>query len=180
MRPNAPLQGFQGALKAGAVAIQLIDHQGARQAVLLAEAPNFFRLHFDAGNAMDQQQSGIRRHQRRLRFVHEDVVSGRIHEIDFGLSPLRVSERGADGKLALNFLFVVIRNRGAFVHLAQAIHHACRKEECGNKLRLSGITMAYQCNIANVFAVVDFHQELLRSIGLSIYGCGRAQSKRPS
>ena len=118
-------QGFQRALKAGAVAIQLVDHQGARQAVLFAEAPDLFRLHFDAGHAMDQHQSGIRRHQRRLRFVHEDVVAGSIHEIDFGLSPLGIGERGADGKLALNFFLVVVRDRGAFVHLAQAVHHAC-------------------------------------------------------
>ena len=174
-RPKRLAQRFQRALKAGAVAVQLIDHQGARQAVLLAEAPDLFRLHFDAGDAMDQHQGGIRRHQRRLRFVHEDVVAGRVDEIDFGLAPLRIGERGADGKLALDFFFVVVGDRGAFVHLAQAVHHARRKEQSGNKLRLAGITVAYQCNIANVFAVVDFHQELLRIRGMAHRFVGRAR-----
>ena len=55
-----------------------------------------------------------------------------------------------------------------------------RKEERGNKLRLAGITMPYQCNIANVFPVVDFHQELLRIVRLTVYMCSRAQNKRSS
>src|ERR1035438_6180180 len=112
--------------------------------------------------------------------MHEDVVAGRIHEIDFRFPPLRISQRSADGKLALDFFLVIVRHGRAFVHLAQAIYHACGKEECGNQLRLSSVTMAYQRNIADVFTIVDFHPELLRNMELPIDLDDRARSKRTS
>ena len=125
-------KSFERALKAGAVAIQLVDHQRAGQGKLFAEAPHFFRLHFDAGDTVNEQQGAIRRFQRRFRFVHKNVVAGCIHEIDFRFSPLRVGQRSADGKLALDFFLVVVRDGRAFVHLPQTICHTRGKEECGN------------------------------------------------
>ena len=126
------LGGFERALEACPVAVQLIDHQRARQAVLIREFPGLFRLHFHSRHAVDQKQGGVGRHHRAFRLVKEDVVPGRINEIDFGFAPLGVGERHADRDLALNLFLVVIGYGGPLVHFPEPVDHAGREEQRRN------------------------------------------------
>ncbi len=61
--------------KIGALAIQLIDHDGAREFELFGEGPDLFGLHFDAGDAIDHDQGGIGGDQGAARIVNKDVVT---------------------------------------------------------------------------------------------------------
>ena len=126
---ESPLQRCQCAVEAGAFSVHLIHHQHAREAELFAITPRFFGLHLHARHPMDQHQRGIGGHQGGLRFVQKNDVARRVNKIDFGFAPLRVGQGGADGKFALNFFFVVIRDGGAVVHFAQTVHHPRRKQQ---------------------------------------------------
>ena len=103
------------ALEIGALAIELIDEERARQLVLFAERLDLFGLDFHAGHAIDHDQRGIGRDQGRARVINEDVEAGSIEEIDLGLLPLGDSDGGGDGDFALDLLLVEIRDRVAFV-----------------------------------------------------------------
>ena len=61
VRPKNGLDAFERALEAGAFAIELVDHDGARQLEFFGEAPHFFGLHLDAGHAVHQDQSRVGR-----------------------------------------------------------------------------------------------------------------------
>src|SRR5215472_17055831 len=57
--PEYALHVLQGALAIGAVAVQAIEHDGAREIELIGEAPDLFRLHFDAGDAVHQHERSV-------------------------------------------------------------------------------------------------------------------------
>ena len=162
LAPEGLAQGSERTVKAGAVSVHLVDHERARQPVLFAKPPGLFGLHLDARHRMDHEQRRLCRHQRRLGFVKKDVKARSVDEIDFGLAPFRVRQRRADGKLALDFLLVVVRDGRAVVDLAQPVHHARRIEQRGDQLGLARIAVTDQSDVANVLSLVDFHRNSSR------------------
>ena len=85
--PESLLNALQRAAEVGALPVELVDDDGAGQLVFVGELPDLFGLHLHAGDRVYHDQGGIRRHQGRARVVDEDVVAGRIEEVDLGLFP---------------------------------------------------------------------------------------------
>ena len=71
VRPKWDCTLFERALEAGALAIELIDDDGAGQLELVGKAPHLLGLDFHAGHAVHQDQGGIGGHQRRPGVVDE-------------------------------------------------------------------------------------------------------------
>ena len=151
------LHALQGALEVGALAVQLIDDDGARQLEIVGETPDLLGLHLDAGHAVDHHQRGIGGDQGRARIVNKDVVAGSIEEVDLGLFPLRHGDGGRDRDFALDFLLVEIGDRIALIHAEQAVGGAGGEEQTGGERRLAGIAVAHHTDVPDVLAFVDFH-----------------------
>ena len=64
-------QRLQRALEAGALAIEPVDDDEARQLELLRRLPDFLGLHHDAGHGVDDDQRGVGDVQRRARVAQE-------------------------------------------------------------------------------------------------------------
>ena len=82
------LHTFEGAIEGGALAIELINNDGAGELEIVGERPDFFGLDFDAGHAIDQDEGGIGGNEGRASVVNKDVVAGSIEDVDFGFFPL--------------------------------------------------------------------------------------------
>ena len=78
----------QGSREVGPLAVHLIDQQDAGIAEFLGEVPAFFRLHFDARDGVDDDQGRVGDAHRSLGVVDEDVVTGRVDEVQLRLVPL--------------------------------------------------------------------------------------------
>src|SRR5579872_7231265 len=126
--PEKLLDAFKGPLKAGALAIQLVDHDGARQIEFVGEGPDLFGLNFDAGDAVHQHHGGVGGDEGGLGVVDKDIETGCVEKVDFLPVPLGGRDGGGDGDLALNFFFVKISDGSAVVDAGQAIGAAAGVE----------------------------------------------------
>ena len=110
------LHARQGALKIGALAIQLVHHNRPRQFVVFGECPDLFGLHFHSRHPVHHHDRGVGSHQGAARIVNKNVVTRCIQEVDLGLLPLGHGDGGRDRDFALDFLLVKIRDRVALIH----------------------------------------------------------------
>src|SRR6185503_9492815 len=117
--PEERLNGSERTVEAGAVAIELVDHDGARQVELIGERPDLLGLDLDTRNSINDDERAIGGGKGGMRVVNKDVVAGRIEEIDFDLLPLRVGHGGRDAYLSLDLLFVEVGDRVPFIHPRQ-------------------------------------------------------------
>ena len=77
-----------------------------------------------------------------------------------------------------NFFLVEIGHRSAIVHFAQPRGDSRCVEHCGSKLRLPGVGMAQQRNIADFLTVVDFHERLLKVSGITSHSIQALEQRR--
>ena len=87
-------QRFQHALGIGAIAIHAAGHDQARRLIFLAVVPHPLGNNFHAGHAVDDNDGRIHHRQHQLGFVDKHVEPRRVHDIDFRLAPLHVSQAG--------------------------------------------------------------------------------------
>src|ERR1035441_8448474 len=151
------LDAGQRALEIGALTIQLVHHNGARQFELFGEGPDFFGLHFHSAHAVHQDDRGIGRHQGAARIVNKYVVARRIQEIDLGLLPLGHGDGSRDRDFALDFLLVKIGDRVALIDAEKAVGGSGGEQQPGCERRLAGIAVAHDTNVPDILAFVDFH-----------------------
>ena len=155
--PEALLDAGEGALKIGAFAIELIDHDGARKFELLGEGPDLFGLHFDSGDAIDHDESGIGGHEGAARIVDKYVVARSIQDVDFGFFPLGHGDGSRDRDFALDFLLVKISDRVAFIDSEEAVGSSGGEKQPGSERSLAGIAVAHYTDVPDILAFVDFH-----------------------
>ena len=151
------LDALERAVEAGALAIEFVDDQRARQLEVVGKRPHLFGLHFDSGHGIHHDQRGVGGDERGPRVIDKDVVAGRIQKVDLGLLPLGVSQRGGNGDLALDLLLVEIRNGVAFIDPRQPVGGARGIQQAGGERGLAGIAVAHHTDVPDVPAFVDFH-----------------------
>ena len=150
-------QGLERPLEAGALAIEAVEDDDARDAQLLGGRPDLFGRTSTPGDGVHDHQRGIRDAQRRARVAQEIRHPRRVDEVDLVLVPLDVGEAAGEGVLAGDFFFVVIGDGRPVVHAAEAVDGAGVEEQRGNQLRLPGAAMTDQGDISDVGSIVDLH-----------------------
>ena len=158
-------QAFQRGFPVGALAVHAAHADHARQVDLVGILPDFFRHHFNAGNAIDHHQRGFSRGHGDLGFMREHGEAGRIEQIDLGVVPLHGGNGGGDGHLAGDFFFVVVGDGGAVVHAAQLGRGAARVQHGGNQGGLARVRVPNHDEIADVLAFVNLQKCLLQQAG---------------
>ena len=171
--PEALREGAEGALEAGVVAVHLADDENAGQLELDGVVPDFFRHHFGASHRVHEDERAVGGHQRRLGVVDEEVVAGRVDEVELdflsrgpalrslgGGGPLGVRERRPDGNLARDFFFVEVGHRLALVHPPQALDEPGGVQAGGDQRGLAGVAVAGDPDGADGFSRIHLHRIL--------------------
>ena len=157
VRPKFSWTLVEGALKIGALAIQLVDDDGAGELELFGEGPDLFGLHFDAGHAVHHDEGGIGGDQGAARVINKDVVTRGIQDVDLGLLPLGHGDGSRDRDFALDLLLVKISDRVAFIDAEEAVGGSGGEQQPGSERRLAGIAVAHYTDVPDILAFVDFH-----------------------
>ena len=157
--PERLLDRLERPLEGGVVAVHAVDHDEAREAALLREAPDLLGLDLDAGDGVDHHQRGLGDAQRRARLGQEVRVAGRVDQVDLGLLPLGERERRQQADLALDLVGVEVGDRGALVDAAEPVHGAGVEEQRGDERRLAAAAVPDHGDVADVRGVVNLHDQ---------------------
>ena len=150
-------QRFHAALEIGSFAVHARADQDPGQRILFREAPDFLRDHLHSADGIDHHQRRFHGRQHHLGFVREHVEAGSVDQVDLGLVPLDERHGSRDGHLPGNFFFVVVGDRGAFVHPAKTLGRARRVQHGRNKRGFAGVGVPHDSDVADVSAFVVFH-----------------------
>jgi hypothetical protein len=151
------LDAGERAREIGAVAIQLVDDDGAGELELFGEGPDLFGLDFHAGNAVDDYDGGIGGDEGPAGVINKDVVTRGIQDVDLGFLPLGHGDGSRDRDFALDFLLVKISDRVAFIDTEEAVGGSGGEQQPGSERCLAGIAVAHYTNVPDILAFVDFH-----------------------
>ncbi len=127
------VDGVECPFEAGIVAVHLADNDDAWQIELVAVLPYLLGLHFNTRNCIENDQRGIGRPQGQFGLSQEWTIARGIQDVDLGLVPFAMRQRGADADLALDFLFFVIGDGVAFFNPRQPIDGPGGEEHCGRQ-----------------------------------------------
>ncbi len=162
------LKRFHRALKAGKFAVHPGEDERARNVVLGAVIPNFFRGDLRADVSIDGDQRGIGADEGGFRFVDESGVAGEIDEIDFnfvagaeGARPFGVGEAGLNRNFSADFFFVPVGGGGAFRNFSPTRSHSRSEEQRRHELRFACAAVAYNAHVSDVLGEIRLHADLL-------------------
>ena len=163
-RNNRAAAGFaqrlQRALEAGALAVEAVHHDEARQLQLLGGRPHFLGLHHDAGHTVNHHHGSVG-HVQGCSGIAQEVPDARsIDDVDLVCVPLGEGEAGRERVLAGDCFFVEVSDRRAVVNLAESVHHARVYEDGGSQLRLARAGVTDECDVAYGAGVVNLHGSL--------------------
>ena len=151
------LDAGEGALEIGALAIQLIDHDGAGELELVRRRTRPFRSGLRRRRRRRPDEGGIGGDQSAAGVVDKDVVAGSIENVDLGLLPLGHGDGSRDRDFALDFLLVKISDRVALIDTEEAVGGSGGEKQRGSERGLAGIAVAHYTNVPDILAFVDFH-----------------------
>src|SRR5207253_2252157 len=114
-----------------------------------------------AGNGVDDDQGGVHRTQRAACFLNEVAETGRIDEVDLRLIPLRERQLCGYRDFPLDLFVVVVGGRVSIVHASKAVGGPADEQGGGNQRSFAASAMTRNRDVADVFAFIDVHEELL-------------------
>jgi hypothetical protein len=107
------LQRLQGAEEVGALAVEHVDEEHAREVELLGALPQADRVDLGTHDRVDDEDGRLADAQGAERVGHEARLAGRVDQVDLAVVPLERAQRRADRHLARLLVGVGIRGRGS-------------------------------------------------------------------
>jgi len=115
-----PGERLERAEEVGALAVEAVDDDDARQVVLRRELPDLLGLHLDAGDRVHDDDRRLHDPEPRARVGDEIAVPRGVHQVEVMALPVAIRHRGVDRDLSLDFVGVEVGGGRAVVHAAQA------------------------------------------------------------
>ena len=153
---QATRERFERAIEVGALTIEAIDDDRARQIVVVGELPDFLRLDLHARHRVDDDQRRLDDTQPGARVRDEVAVPRSVHEVDPVALPLAVREGRVDRDLALDLVGVEVGGRRPVVDLAETVDRARGEEHRLDERRLPHSPMADDADVPDL-ADLDRH-----------------------
>ena len=153
------MERLQRSLEAGALAVDPVQDDEARQPELVGGGPDFLGLHHDAGHGVDDDDRGVGDGERRARVAQEVADARRVDEIDFLFIPFGIRQAGGERMFPRDFFFVEVGHGRAFVDLAEAVDHAGIGEHRRRELSLPRSAVADERDVSDGRSVVHLHIE---------------------
>src|SRR2546427_796834 len=140
-RDQTPLEpageGLEGTEEVGALAVEPVDDDDAREIVLRREFPDLLGLDLDARDRVHHDDGRFHDPEPRARVGDEIAVPGRIDQVDPVTLPVAVRQRRVDRDLPLDLVGVEVGGGRAVVHAAQARHGAGGEQHGLDERRLA-------------------------------------------
>ena len=92
----------QGAFEVGALAVELVEDDHARQVLLIGEAPDAVRLNLNAISGADEHRGQVDGCQAGAHVHREVGIARRVEDVDLASVPLARAEVEPDGSLPLD------------------------------------------------------------------------------
>jgi len=101
---------LQSPLEAGVFTVQLVDHDEARQMVLVAHLPGQLGADLDAAHSVHHDDGGLAHVQGRAHFTLEVGEAGRVKQIDLVIQELNRDDGGRQRDLSTLLLILKVRD----------------------------------------------------------------------
>src|SRR5205085_2005150 len=137
--------------------VELCDHHNAWNYELIGIGPRLFSLHFNAFDAVDDDDRAVCDAQCGSRMRDECSVSGSVYKVDLCIAMFEMCECGIECDLASDGIFFVIGNCGAFIYLSPAWCGSGDVEKRADKLRLPCVAVSNDSEISDGFGRIHFH-----------------------
>ena len=165
----------------GALAVEHVDEEDARDPELVGALPDPRRPDLDAHDAAEDEERPLDHPQRAARLALEARVAGHVDEVQLAALPLGVRERERDRHLPLLLVVVPVRDRRARVDRAEAVRLARLEEQRLDQRGLARASMTDDGDVADLAGLECGHAK-----GSSSAGClgggiltGLAPAPRP-
>ncbi len=152
------MERLEGALEAGALALEAIQHDDAGKVECRRFGPELLGLHFDAGNSVDDHGGSFCHAERGLGVGQEIGKPRRVDDVDLGLLPLGVGQARGQRVLAGDLFLVEVGDRRPVVYLAKPVDRTRNEEHGRNQLGLAAPSVSDDSDVADGGGVVDLHR----------------------
>ena len=112
---------LEHAEEVGALAVEHVDEDDARELVLLGALPDARGVDLDAHHAAEDDDDALDDPQRRERVGLEAGVARRVDEVDLAVLPLEVAERAGERHRALVLVVVPVGDRRPLLDRAEPV-----------------------------------------------------------
>ena len=148
-------QRLERAVEVGALAVEAVDDDDARQPVLVGELPDLLRLHLHARHRVDHHDGGARHAEPGAGVGDEIAVPGRVDQVEAMALVVAEGHRGVQRDLALDLVGIEIGGGGAVVDLAEARGRARGQENRLDERRLAHPAVTDDRDVANLGDVLS-------------------------
>ena len=145
-----------------ALAVELRDHDHARQAVLVGGLPERLGLELDAGGGADDEERGVGDPAGRPAVAEKHGKPGGVEEIDLPLRRLDARETGVERELAGDLVRVEIQDAGALVDRTESARGAVGEEQRLGEGGLSRAAAAEHDDVPELIHLVTLHRDSFR------------------
>ena len=118
--PKAPLQRLEGAEEVGALAVEHVDEDEPRQALLVGALPEPLGVDLDPHHGVDDDDRGVGDAQRGDRVGDEARLARGVDQVDLAAVVLEGGDGGADRHLPLLLVGLVVGDGGAVLDACRA------------------------------------------------------------
>src|SRR5215213_7459134 len=137
--------------------VELGDYHHSRDHELVCISPRLFRLHFNAFDAVDNNDGAVCNAECGAGMGYESGVSRRIYKIKLGIAMIEMCECGIECNFTGDGIFFVVGNGCSFIYLSPARCGSGDVEKRTDKLRLPCVAMSNDSEISDGLGRIDFH-----------------------
>ena len=154
------LDGGEHAEEVGALAVEHVHEDDAREPELLGAVPHARRVHLDAHHAGDDDERAFDDAQRGDRVGLEAGVARRVDQVDLAALPLAVAERRGERHLPAVLVLLPVGDRRAGFDLPEPVRLSRLEEQRLDERGLSRPAVADDGDVADLPGF-DGHRVLL-------------------
>ena len=154
LRAEGLAQALDGEREVGALAVEHVAEEDAREAAFVGARPEPLGLDLDAEDAVDDHEGRLDDPQRGDGVGEEARVAGRVEEIEAESLALDVRKAGRQAELPALLVVVVVGDGRAVDHVPQAIDHAGLVQQALEQRSLAGTAMADEGDVPDLAWVV--------------------------
>ncbi len=136
LRRELVAQRLERAEEVGALAVEHVDEDHAREAELVGELPRPRRAHLDAHHGRDGHERALDDPSGAPQLALERRIARHVDQVDLPVLPLRVLERHRDRELPLVLVLIRVGDRRSRLDRSETVDLARLEEERLDERRL--------------------------------------------
>ena len=149
VRAEGRPEALERAEEVGALAVEHVDEDQAREVELGGALPQSRRVHLDAHHRVDDEHGRLADAQRAERVGDEAGVPGRVEQVDLAVLPFEDRERSRDRHLARLLVRIGVRHGRPLDHGPEPVDHTRLEQQRLVQRGLTTAPVADERHVAN-------------------------------